>query len=78
MITWCARECVCYSEKPHVLKEVILIWAGLWCHDALTVKICSPVVDTLLYLRGPGADLLVVVCFEYQTSSINLQRWTRL
>lgn len=53
------------------------IGAGLWYSDAFTAKILSPVADTLLYLRGPGADLLVVVCFEYQTSSVNLQRRTQ-
>lgn len=34
----------------------------------------SPVADTFFYLCGPGADLLVIVCLKYQTTSINLQR----
>lgn len=34
----------------------------------------SPVVDTFFYLRGPGADLLVVVCLKYPTPLTNLQK----
>lgn len=34
----------------------------------------SPVADAFFQLCGPGADLLVIVCLKYQTTSINLQR----
>lgn len=34
----------------------------------------SPVVDTFFYLRGPGADLLVVVRLKYPAPLANLQK----
>lgn len=34
----------------------------------------SPVADTFFYLRGPGADLLVVVCLKYPAALTNLQK----
>ncbi len=84
---WCSKgssvECAYKNQKSSkgwikFAKEMPSLKLGSNTEASGEIKylfLCfSPVADTFFQLGGPGADLLVVFCLKYQTTSINLQR----